>query len=73
MKNSGRAALAVALGFTLAACASTETAFMVPPDCGQANRPTHRGNSPWPVASGRVMSQDCMERIENSRSEQRAD
>ena len=73
MKNPGRAALAVVLGFALAACASTETAFMVPPDCAQANRPAHPGNAPWPVAGGGVMSQDCMDRIENSKSDQQAD
>jgi hypothetical protein len=73
MNNAWRVAFAAALGIALSACASTETAFMVPPDCAQAYKPEHPGNAPWPAPSGRVMSRDCMERIENSRSDPQAD
>ncbi len=69
MRKSGSMAIAAALAMSLAACASpVETAFAVPPDCQRVNAP-QPGSSPWPAPSRRVMPQDCMKRIDDSRSD----
>lgn len=69
MRRAAAIAFAATLSMMLAACASTaETAFAVPLDCQLAEAPSP-ATTPWPVSSGRTMSQDCMARIENSRSD----
>ncbi len=69
MRKSGRIAIAAALAMALASCASTtETAFAVPPDCQRPDMPPP-GGSPWAVAPKYELSQDCLHRIDSSRSE----
>lgn len=69
MRKSGSIAIAAALSMALASCASTtETAFAVPPDC-QRSIAAQPGNSPWPVPSRRELSQDCLHRINSSKSD----
>lgn len=69
MRRKAAIVFAVTLAMVLAACASTaETAFAIPLDCQLAKAPSP-ATTPWSVPSGRPMSQDCMERIENSRSD----
>ncbi len=68
MRTSGDVAFVAVLALALTACASPETAFAVPPDCQNAGTPPP-GETPWAVPSGRVMSHDCMQRIENSRGQ----
>lgn len=70
MRKSGSIAIAAALAMALASCASTnETAFAVPLDC-QRSYTAQPGSSPWPVpSSARELSQDCLHRIDSSRSD----
>ena len=69
MRKSGSIVIAAALSMALASCASTtETAFAVPPDC-QRSTTAQPGSSPWPVPSERELSQDCLHRINSSRSD----
>lgn len=67
MRKSVVFLIPAALAMALAGCASVETAFAVPPDCQRTTAPSP-ATSPGPVRSGRVMSDDCMKRINDSMS-----
>lgn len=67
MRKSIVVLIPAVLAVASAGCATVETAFAVPPDCQRTTAPSP-ATSPAPVKAGRVLSADCIKRINDSMS-----